>query len=96
MDNGGPGIGPGLDEELMNLERAQAVQRALDMLPEAQREALYLFEFEGLSLADSAEVLGIDANAVKARLYRGREQLKRLLGPLRPALSWKSEGKDDG
>lgn len=87
------GIEPGLDEDLMSLERAEAVQKALAALPEAQREALYLFEFEGLSLAESAIVLGIDANAVKARLYRGREQLKRLLAPLRPALSWKSEGK---
>jgi RNA polymerase sigma-70 factor (ECF subfamily) len=89
------GIPPGLDEELMSFERAEAVQKALAVLPEAQREALYLFEFEGLSLAESAVLLGIDANAVKARLYRGREQLKRLLGPLRPALSWKSEGKHD-
>jgi RNA polymerase sigma-70 factor (ECF subfamily) len=95
VDIGEPTIGPSLDETVMGLERAEAVQHALQALPEAQREALYLFEFEGLSLAESAAVLGIDANAVKARLYRGREQLKGLLGPLRPALSWKKEGKDD-
>jgi RNA polymerase sigma-70 factor (ECF subfamily) len=95
LTEGGPASGSGLDGELMSLERAEAVQRALRALPEAQREALYLFEFEGLSLAESAVVLEIDANAVKARLYRGREQLKRLLSPLRPALSLKNEGNDE-
>jgi len=88
-----PWIGPGLEERLMSLERAEAVQHALAALPETQREALYLFEFEGLSLAESAVILGIDTNAVKARLYRGREQLKRMLDPFLPALSWKNERK---
>jgi RNA polymerase sigma-70 factor, ECF subfamily len=81
----------GLDEELIRVERADAVNRAMADLPEVQREALYLFEFEGLSLADVALVLGIEPNAVKARLYRAREQMKRLLGPLRPALSKRNE-----
>lgn len=72
-----------LDEELIRLERAAAVRRAMNALPPLQREALYLFDFEGLSLADVALVLEIEPNAVKARLYRAREQLKRLLAPLR-------------
>jgi len=55
------------------------------MLPEQQREALYLFEFEGLKLSQIAEILEIEVNAVKARLFRGRENLKRLLEPFRPA-----------
>jgi len=83
-----------LDEELIRLERADAVRRAVDVLPPLQREALYLFEFEGLSLADIAIVLEIEPNAVKARLYRAREQLKRLLAPLRPAAGWRSEKAD--
>src|SRR5437660_208857 len=44
----------GVDEELIRLERAEAVRRAVEALPPVQREALYLFEFEGLSLADAA------------------------------------------
>ena len=31
------------------------------------------------SRREAAEVLGIEANAVKARLHRGRQQLKKLL-----------------
>ena len=86
----------GVDEELIRLESADAVRRAVEALPPAQREALYLFEFEGLSLADAAVVLEIEPNAVKARLYRAREQLRRLLAPLRPALNQKSEDTHDG
>lgn len=84
-------VGPGVEQELMRLERAAAVRRAFAALPLAQREALYLFEFEALSLVEVATILGIAPNAVKARVFRGRESLKRLLGPLRPALSLKGE-----
>jgi RNA polymerase sigma-70 factor, ECF subfamily len=78
-------IEAGLEEELIRGERADAVRQAMTALPQAQREALYLFEFEGLSLSDVAGILGIEVNAVKARLYRGREQLKLLLAPLQTA-----------
>jgi RNA polymerase sigma-70 factor (ECF subfamily) len=72
-------VAAGFDERLMRLERAEAVRQALAALPPLQQEALYLFEFEGLSLADVAGLLEIETNAVKARLYRAREQLKLLL-----------------
>jgi RNA polymerase sigma-70 factor, ECF subfamily len=77
----------GFDEELIRLERAEAVRQAVAALPPMQREALYLFEFEGLSLAEIAGVLKIEVDAGKARLYRARERLKRLLGPLKGANS---------
>jgi RNA polymerase sigma-70 factor (ECF subfamily) len=72
---------------LIRLERAEAVRAAVGALPQMQREAVYLFEFEGLSLAEIASILNIEANAVKARLHRARQQLKRLLAPLRTANS---------
>lgn len=76
---------PEVIEDLILLERAEAVRSAVSALPEAQREALYLFEFEGLSMAEIASILNIETNAVKARLFRAREQLKRLLADLKPA-----------
>jgi RNA polymerase sigma-70 factor (ECF subfamily) len=78
-----PDTAAGFEEELIRMERAEAVRRAVGALPQLQRETLYLFEFEGLSLADIAGILHIEANAVKARLHRAREQLKLLLSPLR-------------
>ena len=65
-----------LDEEL-----AAEVRRAVFTLPPLQREALVLFEYEGLSLNDIAEITGVDVGAVKGRLYRARERLKSLLRP---------------
>lgn len=78
------GVAPEFDQDLIRLERAEALRAAMAALPELQREALYLFEFEGLSLAETAAILDIEVNAVKARLFRGREQLKRMLAPLNP------------
>jgi RNA polymerase sigma-70 factor (ECF subfamily) len=65
-----------LDEEL-----SAVVRRAVAALPAAQRESLILFEYEELSLAEIAEVVGADVNAVKARLWRARQSLKKTLAP---------------
>ena len=65
-----------LDEEL-----ATQVREAIFSLPPLQREALILFEYEGLSLNEVAEIAGTDVGAVKARLYRAREGLRRILSP---------------
>ncbi|HEY0407938.1 MAG TPA: RNA polymerase sigma factor [Pyrinomonadaceae bacterium] len=65
-----------LDEEL-----SSEVRRAVESLPPLQREALVLFEFEELSLAEIAEVVGADVGTVKARLRRARQRLKRMLAP---------------
>ena len=65
-----------LDEEL-----AAEVRKAVFSLPPLQREALVLFEYEGLSLNEIAEITGADVGAVKGRLYRARERLKTVLRP---------------
>jgi len=65
-----------LDEELVAL-----VREAIFNLPPLQREALILFEYEGLSLNEVAEIAGTDVGAIKARLYRAREGLRRVLRP---------------
>jgi RNA polymerase sigma-70 factor (ECF subfamily) len=65
-----------LDEEL-----ATQVREAVFSLPPLQREALILFEYEGLSLNEIAEIAGTDVGAIKARLYRAREGLRRILQP---------------
>lgn len=75
---------PTIEETVILSETEMAVRRAVEALPNGQREAIFLFEFEGLSLKEVSSVLNIDANAVKARLYRGREQLKRSLAEHRP------------
>lgn len=68
--------------ELISSERAELVARAVGELPPLQKEALILFEYEGLSLEEIATVTGVEAGAVKARLHRARQALRRRLTPL--------------
>jgi RNA polymerase sigma-70 factor, ECF subfamily len=75
---------PGIEAALIRNQTAEAVRCAVLTLPAPQREAIVLFEFEELSLAETAAVLGIEANAVKARLHRGRARLKEMLPSLAP------------
>ena len=73
---------PGPLEGLLAAERAAAVERAVRALPLAQREALILFEYEELSLEEIAAVTGAEVGAVKSRLHRAREAVRRRLAPL--------------
>jgi RNA polymerase sigma-70 factor (ECF subfamily) len=72
-------------DALLSAERAALVERAIASLPLLQREALLLFEYEGLSMEEIAQVTGSDAGTVKARLFRARESLRRRLAPLMAA-----------
>jgi RNA polymerase sigma-70 factor, ECF subfamily len=69
-------------QRVIDEEAAGAVRRAVEALPPLQREVVVLFEYEGLSLAETAEVCGIDVGSVKSRLHRARERLRRGLAPL--------------
>ncbi len=57
----------------------KAVKQALAQLPEAQREAIVLNRFEGLSFAEIAVNAGVTESAVKVRAHRGYERLRELL-----------------
>ena len=57
--------------------RAQRVARALALLKPVQREAIVLHEIEGFSVEEVAEMQGVTLSAVKSRLTRGREKLRR-------------------
>ena len=61
---------------VLDNELAGEVERAIASLPPLQREALVLFEYEDLSLAEIAAIVGADSGAVKARLFRAREKLR--------------------
>jgi RNA polymerase sigma-70 factor (ECF subfamily) len=69
-------------QDLLAGERAEAVQRAIGRLPPLQREAIVLFEYEEMSLESIASVTGAEVGAVKARLQRARESLRRQLAPV--------------
>ena len=62
--------------QVLDNELAGEVQRAIESLPPLQREALVLFEYEDLSLAEIGAIVGADSNTVKARLFRARDKLR--------------------
>jgi RNA polymerase sigma-70 factor (ECF subfamily) len=68
--------------DLVSMERADAVARAIQALPALQREALILAEYEDLSLEEIVRATGADLAAVKSRLHRARVNLRILLAPL--------------
>ena len=49
------------------------VQEALISMPVIQREALMLVEWDGLCIAEAAEVLGVPGTTVTKRLHSARE-----------------------
>jgi RNA polymerase sigma-70 factor (ECF subfamily) len=66
---------------LLDSELSGIVGRAIHELPPLQRKSLVLFEYEELSLAEIAEIAGVDVNTVKARLFRARRTLRKTLAP---------------
>jgi RNA polymerase sigma factor (sigma-70 family) len=63
-------------------ERAAFVERAIARLPPLQRETLILAEYEEMPLEEIARATGAELAATKSRLFRARENLRRLLAPL--------------
>lgn len=62
-------------------EAAWAVRQAVEALPPLQREAVVLFEYQEMSLAEIASTCEVDVGTVKSRLHRARERLRRALTP---------------
>lgn len=56
------------------------VGRALELLPNEQREAVMLVLVEGFAYKEAAEIIGCPIGTLTSRLIRGREALLRALG----------------
>lgn len=63
----------------------EAVQAALQQLPEEYRSTAILFYFQELSYKEIAEALETPIGTVMSRLSRAKQHLKRLLEPREPA-----------
>jgi RNA polymerase sigma-70 factor (ECF subfamily) len=60
-------------------ESRQAIQQAIYSLPLKYREVLVLRHLQDLSYIEIANILKLPAGTVKIRLYRAREQLRKIL-----------------
>jgi RNA polymerase sigma-70 factor (ECF subfamily) len=67
------------------LEKRQELERLLDCLEERDRTMLVLKEVQGFSVEEIAELLGINGNTVKVRLFRARQRITERLRRRRAA-----------
>ncbi len=63
-------------------ETSAAIHAAVERLPEHQRDAIVMHHFEGIAVAEVAEIMGVRPGTVLSRLARGRDALRRKLTPL--------------
>lgn len=82
---------PGAEQGLLQQARADALQMALGLLPERQRQAVVLRHIEGLSNPEIAEIMEIGVEAVESLTARGKRALSDALASRRAEL-----GFDDG
>jgi RNA polymerase sigma-70 factor (ECF subfamily) len=74
-----PAKGDSPERRLEKLEEETRVQRALAMLTPEQREAILLSRYQGLSYAEIAQIAGCSEGAIKTRVFRAMETLKKHL-----------------
>ena len=69
------GSAGGPEDAALESDRARAVQKAIESLPETYGVPLILRYTEDMSYAEIAEVLDVTVAAVKSRLFRARNML---------------------
>ena len=77
---------PGIDLKLQATARAQALQHALQTLPDRQRQAMILRHIEDLSNPEISDIMEISVEAVESLVSHGRRALASTLAPQKKAL----------
>ncbi|MEA1902807.1 MAG: sigma-70 family RNA polymerase sigma factor [Actinomycetota bacterium] len=68
------------EEEVEAAALRPEIRRALGSIPPEFRSAVVLADIEGMSLLDTAQILGVPVGTVKSRVFRGRRLLAKQLG----------------
>jgi RNA polymerase sigma factor (sigma-70 family) len=64
------------EQRLLQGEKVSMVREAINSLPEKQRSALILREYDGLDYQEIANILGQTVSSVKSLLFRARASVK--------------------
>ncbi|WP_164876025.1 RNA polymerase sigma factor [Falsirhodobacter deserti] len=79
---------PGVEASLIEGQRMRALDDALALLPERQRQAVVLRHIEGLPNPEIARIMEIGVEAVESLTARGKRALAALLAGQRDVLSY--------
>lgn len=71
---------PTFNQESSDLK--EVLNKALSTLPETQKSAILLRDYEGYSYDEIGEILKLNASQVKVYIYRARKQLQKYIGRL--------------
>jgi RNA polymerase sigma-70 factor (ECF subfamily) len=84
-----------VDEASPDDQLGEALGKALDALPDRDREVLLLIAWEGLTAKEAAAVIGVSQAALYVRLHRARRRLRSaLVSPKAPGSSSRSVPSD--
>lgn len=67
------------DKNAMAGEIDEQIRAAIQELPDGYREAVVLYDLEGMSYAEAAELMGLSLGGFKTRLHRARLHLRNVL-----------------
>ncbi len=70
------------DAELQTKQIANAVNKAVEALPEELRTAITLREIEGLSYEEIAQMMDCPIGTVRSRIFRAREAIAEKIRPM--------------
>lgn len=78
------------EQEAMNESQysdlSEILNKALDLLPEHQKTAVMLRDYEGYSYKEIGDITGLSEAQVKINIYRGRVALKNFIGKIETVL----------
>ncbi len=78
-DSAGACDGASVQRDLERGEMSACVREKIDRLPESHRAVILLYDMQGLSHQEIADVLGTEVGTVKVRLHRARKRLRAVL-----------------
>ena len=75
-------FGPSTEQLAIGGVVRERIARAVEALPEEQREVFLLCQLQGLAFREISEVVGVPANTVKSRMRYALERLRHTLSDL--------------
>ncbi|MUK88654.1 sigma-70 family RNA polymerase sigma factor [Ornithinibacillus sp. L9] len=72
-----------ISQEEENGEAKEDLEWGLEQLDELHRTVITLKYLNGFSIKEIAELLELNVNTIKSRLYKGRQSLKKIMGGMK-------------